>query len=413
MHCNVRLVGLASVVLFLAGCQCGGDREGSSEGATVAASGQELLLPDRVILAPEAVAALVGAPDGSRSGRVEGVEPALIRMPPERGAITSSTLEGEVRWEADVGRLHPGAVVIDGALIVRGRTASEDGPIQPTLTAVELTTGEVRWRHRDEEALHFGVPTAAGREVYAMRIQPDGCVGVGILDARTGEANDPIETPCLRFVSSAPLELAEASIRPDGEGAVVLGRSEQTTHALVSLGIDGEVRWRVEAALGTQVPVAPVVLSGVVLALDRGVRAIDRDSGELFWHAEMTAREMAVADGRIYVTDGADVRCLDAADGTTRFTVSLPAAGRSPRVHGDLLLVETDTGVHALSTEDGEPRWVYGSADRVSSIAMTEHAVFVATSRQVLRLGLDDGDASVLAEQGGQYLLAVEPLPVP
>src|SRR5712692_9130825 len=120
------------------------------------------------------------------------------------------------------------------------------------------------------------------------------------------------------WVAPAPDE--PTSIAADAEGAVVVGRDGEVR----ALAASGEARWQV--ALGAS-PTGPLAVGPavVVVAVDHGVVALDRTTGERRWqHDAAEVRASAIAERALtIITASGALEVLDPANGSTRWKTSV------------------------------------------------------------------------------------------
>jgi outer membrane protein assembly factor BamB len=99
-----------------------------------------------------------------------------------------------------------------------------------------------------------------------------------------------------------------------------------------------------------------------------------------------------VADDLLYVRDaGGTVHAINA-DGSGRWTASVPEGDlrTTPAVYEDLLLVPHDSGIIAFDRTDGTQEWEYTSEQGTTDLTVAGDAVFFADTRSFL-FALDAG----------------------
>jgi outer membrane protein assembly factor BamB len=123
----------------------------------------------------------------------------------------------------------------------------------------------------------------------------------------------------------------------------------------------------------------PVVSGGrVYIGTEFGsLHALNLSDGKILWSAWLggRVRGTVLVDGdRLYATSSqyeglsavnGSLYCLDL-DGKVLWNASLPPTGSSPARLGDLIVVGSSAGLHAL-TLDGKPAWRYTTSGPVSS----------------------------------------------
>lgn len=233
-------------------------------------------------------------------------------------------------WSRSVGSRTPVVPVVgDGRLYV-----SDDAD---RLVALDAATGETAWRSAEIRAT--GPVAIAG-----------GVLFVG------NEAG-------LHAVDSASRERRWTFVPPELEG-------QETT--------DGQPEGRPPGRVTTPLFTETTVYVGVEFVDEPHVYAIDRETGTKRWR-----QAGAVAAGTtdtVFVIDGGSVRALDAADGTTRWTVPMYES-ETVAVADGLLYGSPDTGrVAAYDVTSGEKQWEFeGEEEAVSPPSVSPDGVFVGT----------------------------------
>lgn len=152
----------------------------------------------------------------------------------------------------------------------------------------------------------------------------------------------------------------------------------------------GEVVWSSDHSFGLANVYDGVVYGGYAgrhpeEEIDRepGVQAIDADSGELIWHAELgtSGRYPAVGEDSVYVAIE-DVFCVDRGSGDREWTVSREDAGFSGHTLGDdyLIAESREDVVYAFDTSSGEGVWRFdldGSLE--GSVAVADGAIYLGS----------------------------------
>ncbi|WP_135819701.1 PQQ-binding-like beta-propeller repeat protein [Halostella litorea] len=142
---------------------------------------------------------------------------------------------------------------------------------------------------------------------------------------------------------------------------------------LVAVGPDGRRRWTYEDEWrdDAYLPILAVDAERVYVCprqdqtIDRNpVRAVDRETGDVAWTAEMptaVAGNGAVVDGALVVATWSGITAVDAASGEPRW--SRDGAAYRPTVADDLVVLNADDGIAAL-TPAGDVEWRYGDGTR-------------------------------------------------
>jgi outer membrane protein assembly factor BamB len=155
----------------------------------------------------------------------------------------------------------------------------------------------------------------------------------------------------------------------DGTCYVAAG---DTVYALA--GADGSTEWSFERA-GNDF-VSPTVADGAVFTGDRGVYAIDADTGQERWHRRSPPRPsggLAYTDGLVLCGDShRGVFALDAESGEERWQTDLPGqVRRAPSVAGceeAVVYAATKDGfVAALAAASGRVLWRHDNGDPIRS----------------------------------------------
>lgn len=223
------------------------------------------------------------------------------------------------------------------------------------LAAIDLRTGELRWRFSGRGASELSV-RRCGRVLLVV----GGDGSVHAIDAATGELAWRHASPRARFCT-APLVSGETAIAVAGE----LGRGEGE---LVGLDLwSGRERFR--RALGgalTSAPVAAGELAAVAVAGGRRgmLAAFDPDEGALRWAAPdpglgLGGAALALDRALVINTPRGSVHALDLATGEPLWSrdLSHPVSDDVPRrldpvLRGGALFVPA-AAVHVLRTGDG------------------------------------------------------------
>lgn len=254
---------------------------------------------------------------------------------------------GERVWYADGGYR---SVATDGSRLYCGREAG-------SLRALDVATGEVRWKRDWNGDGNVGRPVVADGRLYAANVVRPG--------------------PMQPLPGRQPLLAADAAT---GE--------KLWTHEIV-----GEDE-------GVERPVTPAVGDGAVLfGAGERVRALDPVDGSLIWTRTLPDGLDAVyATGeRSYAVVAGTLHALDATGGTAWTADTDGPVGTLPARGPDRLYLVTGTGrLSAHDPETGEVAWTEtfdGDGDGVSTgygVLAAERGVFVRTGGDVVAFA-DDG----------------------
>ncbi|BDZ51888.1 hypothetical protein GCM10025867_41290 [Frondihabitans sucicola] len=160
---------------------------------------------------------------------------------------------------------------------------------QSDLRAVDVATGEVIWRRTDLSPHHNLVNHAAPLivdELLVMGFWPTPASPIG-LDARTGESvweREPQATDTF-FELKRLLIMGTAAFDPATDAVLMPAHG----HTTVVDRATGRTRW-VQPHEGGFSPATPLVtdLGYVVTVTGRGIRMLDRTTGETLWNADIT-----------------------------------------------------------------------------------------------------------------------------
>lgn len=213
-------------------------------------------------------------------------------------------------------------------------------------------TGKLIWRTTLEGDWWWGrsSPAVVGDTVYVGTRGPNGSGYVHALDVQTGERRWRTRTD--GAVHSSPAVVA---------GTVYVGAQDGRLYALDAS--TGEVAWRQK--LAGKVFSSPAVVDGTVYvgASDGTVRALDAQTGSVEWRfvtGGNVRSSPAVADGTVYVgSDDGRLYALDAATGVPDWQLDTGSVVESsPAVGGDRVYVGNANGsVVAVDRSTGTERW--------------------------------------------------------
>ena len=253
----------------------------------------------------------------------------LARLEPDGTLSLHELATGEALWTTHlaprVGATASGAVV-NAPGLPRLLVVSEGSR---HLAAVDLQSGEVRWRHTARRGGVFLV-----RRAGKLAIVANGEPALTALDVLSGEVVWRYCDP-LRFASRVAVG-ADALLAVSGESSFV-GRGGARLHELDPWS--GEARWSV-ALPPHVVSVGPPLLAretALVVTHGRrgtGLLGYDRKTGALRFEraaCQAAASCMIVDDQVVYNSESGEIAALDANDGTTRWRHVLPTGGDGDR----------------------------------------------------------------------------------
>jgi outer membrane protein assembly factor BamB len=321
-----------------------------------------------------------------------------------RGRIRLVGDDGKVRWSAPVGIVHHvgpiGVLALDTSQRlddwrwqyfsgptndVRWTFPSSNGPPQflpdlalfeeqaarsgsampttgPSVAAVDVATGDVRWRVEgavlpDEQPPGGDVAVVIRRDAMTEALQ------VVAVDARSGAvrwvADAPIDsaTPTMRrvWIRDAPprfVDVTTGAVTPAPEvsnsvyGAITLNDELDvvgTGEGLRAVDRSGAIRWTVDGRLARPVAVLPT--GDLVASVDRAVIAVS-PQGVVRWVSEgarIDDERAITPDAKVLVatTTSDDIRAIDLRTGATLWTTRGYGGGLPPRVvqHGNVVVV--------------------------------------------------------------------------
>ena len=318
------------------------------------------------------------------------------------------------RWRVALDGTPTGAVVaVDDLALV----ATAEGNV----LAADAASGVPRWRFLSGQ--RATAPLAAGADVALLATAAPGGGGtVFAVDLRTGEERWRLETE--GAVTDAPV-VDDAGVYV-AQGDV---RSLETG--------TGAERWRHEVAGGAG---ALAVAEGTVVATaEDGVVALDAGTGALRWGSGGGRPEVApgiVGDLVVVAVDADGLVARGLADGAERWRAEDVGALLQPVVRGPGTAVAvTDDGIVALDVGDGTARWRSGprgderlrassEASSLAAVGEAGHLVVDGVTGDVLAAsrwrGIDDDvepapptmvQGDVLVHDGEGVVAALRPSP--
>ncbi|WP_187433091.1 outer membrane protein assembly factor BamB family protein [Natronococcus pandeyae] len=277
-----------------------------------------------------------------------------------------------VRWQRRLEREFPdGAPAIADDRVVltvsdeTGVSAGGDG----LLAALSMADGELEWSRPLERGSGF-TPTVADGTVYLRTTN-----GIVAVDAATGEEEWSDALPTLEHPHQRHTHTEQLAPAVDSNRVYVPGEDE-----LVVYDRDGDRQWNVSLAP----PVgAPAVADGTVYCCAGGeLRALEAADGSRRWtESDVVSIAPAVAEDAVVVVGprrgkaGGTVRALEPETGTKTWDADVHFqgwGGFAPLIVGETVVVNanrrmvglaTDTGATRWETEKDDSRWHLAAAD--------------------------------------------------
>ncbi len=259
------------------------------------------------------------------------------------GVAAFDAADGTRRWRAPArGLLSPTIGVPTQAPVVRDDAVYvASGQDTPRVSAIDLSTGEIRWRTKLED----------GRQrPHALALGAD---GLFVLQERFLSRVDPEDGGVVWQT-----EVGDGDGSPAVAGGLVVARAGEQAVAAWDAKT-GERRWAYTEVAGAPSSVC-LVGETVYAVTGHGVHVLDALTGELVWKKTgPEAEECLVTDDTLYLGLESGLAALDPDDGMRRWYVWLPGGndrdavypGRpgGPAVAADTLFVLTEAGrVHAV-----------------------------------------------------------------
>ena len=247
-----------------------------------------------------------------------------------------------------------------------------------TLEAYDATDGSERWTFTpDGESGAVSPPAVANGFVYISGNIDDPTVYA--VDATTGDEAWRF-TP--RADCDSPLAVADDTAYAVDDGGTVYALAAET----------GEKRWEQSVAGSTRMGAPVAGGDGLYLpTFDGGVLALDPADGTErgHWRADAdTGRDIAVAEGIVYVVGPEACHALATGDGTERWATDA-VGGQTCSVGAESVVVGGDPDLVAISRSDGTERWrfetrsvLFGDYERrgiTAAPALVDDVVYVAT----------------------------------
>lgn len=294
--------------------------------------------------------------------------------------------DGAIDWSADVG--HDGAstpAVHDGTAYVTVWNGGEN--VDRGLAAVDADSGEVRWRRLTDADVTTS-PTATTEGVFVGGGYETSTVAAFDHDGTERWTHD------LHEYASTPTVAGETVYYGAGDDRVVAYDAGS-----------GEERWTAET--DGETTAAPTVRNGLVFEPTRGgtLYALETGDGSEAWTADLpgTARRSAAATGdRIVVATEEGLAAFDRdGDGTSPWTIPTVKAATAPVIADGTVYVGDGAVLRALALSNGEDRWTFETRERSytdvmlrgirSAPTVADGVAFVATQA---------GDVYALGEKG-------------
>ncbi|MCC6216868.1 MAG: PQQ-binding-like beta-propeller repeat protein [Polyangiaceae bacterium] len=322
-----------------------------------------LLCGERVVVNGARETACIDRATGALAWRVPSARAALVpsplgvlRLTAEGRVHLHELATGEVRFSAAVapraGGQATGAVVHAPGL-PRLLVIVED---LRRITALDLTAGEIRWRHTARRPGSYRL-----RRAGKLLVVAGGDSALFALDVTTGEV-------VWRVRDRLPFT---GDVTIDHDAALALGGAPAAAGRLHHVDAwSGERRWAVDLDARAIPGIAPLVAGAVVVVPVRdragvGARAFERSTGRPLWSlptgfAAPTTAWLAVDDA-VFANSGAGVlTCIDAATGGVRYShvFPRPAEADTPRRLEPVLrsgaLFVPQHRVHVVRPADGD-----------------------------------------------------------
>ena len=343
------------------------------------------------------------APDGSVPSDVSPAWTATLRDPRTSPVVADGTVlvgtaggleafdaeTGERRWRGPTsGAVNATPTVAEGAVIATEDGRRADDREGASVRAFDLATGDELWRTALSERAAFA-PTVADGTVYVRgeRSVRELAFADGSERWRVGDRE--------RFDRDWPD--ATKDLAPAVAEGVVLVPDPNAVTALDAA--TGDERWRVgieKVRAGAAIADGTAYLPGV----SAGVRAVSLTDGTERWTWAETGcwTSPAVADDRVFATDGFDLVALDAGDGTEAWRTGDHGLHgdiyASPAVVGETVVVGSIARSAVAFAADGGPfaglgrrRWRHVGDGTRYSPAVAGGRVFTVDGRTLLALG--------------------------
>jgi outer membrane protein assembly factor BamB len=293
-----------------------------------------------------------------------------------------------------------------------------------TLRAVDIETGETRWRVEPEDGQgnFWAAPTVHDGTVYLA----NGHQRIHAVDAETGEKQWTTEGDVGSYVTPTLDEDGEA-VYIGGEGQVsrldaetgevvwsheLFGQVRETLAywrgviyavteggELYALDEYGDGYWRVDLPAKCQTPPTLTGRRVYVGTFDGFLHAVDTTRASIDWSTEVggfAKGGIAVADGTVYADGGRNLHAVDADSGEKQWAFDVGSTGdHTPIVAGDTVLTTGDS-LYALKPDGGFSngairreilRFSHSTGGYAGQVSVADGHVFVTA-----RLGEETGN---------------------
>ena len=319
-------------------------------------------------------------------------------------------------WRYETGhRMIFSPVVADGIVYVAfaPRLVAADGSPyveadSRNLDAVDVATGDLRWRYRTESTAESSPPVVADGVVYVYVGSSTDLYALYAVDAATGGLH-------WRYWIGGTVEFSLAAAA-DGVVYVYVVEVESDRYAgrifvrhLYAVDVaTGWSRWRykTESTIEASPPVAAA--DGVVYvgSISGHLNALDADSNppDQMWVYQTggTISSLAAADGVVYVgSGGSHLYALDAASSELRWKYETEGPVESAPVVADgAVYVRSSRGhLYALDAASGKLRWRYrtGGGSAESTLVVEDGVVYAGSGGSYLNVyALDSATGNLL-----------------
>ncbi|MFC5648810.1 PQQ-binding-like beta-propeller repeat protein [Paenibacillus solisilvae] len=344
-----------------------------------------------LVNADEAVSPVIGANWPMFHGNAQHTGEALDALAPDLKLAWSHLTDGTI--------LTSSPAVVDGRVFIG--TRDENGTDQNSVLALDLKTGDKKWKFTPDAQIQAS-PAVADGVVYASSIRGT----LYALDAKSGKklwekkiGQDDVNRAWMYYSPTV------------ADGIVYQAYSSKSGGEMMALNArTGETVWTAKLAGGWIAECSPVVKDGkVYVGADGGyLIALDAKDGKELWRKQPAGGWMhsmpAVADGKIYMGYGGGLLVALNADtgaelwrykNNTGSYIAGDTTGSSPAVVDGVVYMGFPNGkVEALKADNGEKLWSAATNGGIISSA--------AVSGGNVYIGSNDGNLYALDKQNGQ-----------